>query len=182
MGLQCVSARCAWSRKSQGDYIGFGWPDRKDYVQWIEKVLTENGQQEQITLYGVSMGAATVMMTSGEKLPDNVKAIVEDCGYSTVNQELQYQLKELFNLPSFPLVNVTSGITKLRAGYFFGEASAVKQLQKNHLPMLFIHGENDTFVPFSMLDEVYNATQGPKENMSCLEQSMRKLIIKPRKI
>ena len=42
--------------KSQGDYIGFGWPDRKDYVQWIEKVLTENGQQEQITLYGVSMG------------------------------------------------------------------------------------------------------------------------------
>lgn len=43
-----------------------GWPDRKDYVQWIEKVLTENGQQEQITLYGVSMGAATVMMTSGE--------------------------------------------------------------------------------------------------------------------
>lgn len=107
--------------KSQGDYIGFGWPDRKDYVQWIEKVLTENGQQEQITLYGVSMGAATVMMTSGEKLPDNVKAIVEDCGYSTVNQELQYQLKELFNLPSFPLVNVTSGITKLRAGYFFGK-------------------------------------------------------------
>ena len=101
MGIQCVSARCAWSRKSQGDYIGFGWPDRKDYVQWIEKVLTENGQQEQITLYGVSMGAATVMMTSGEKLPDNVKAIVEDCGYSTVNQELQYQLKELFNLPSF---------------------------------------------------------------------------------
>ena len=85
------------------------------------KVLTENGQQEQITLYGVSMGAATVMMTSGEKLPDNVKAIVEDCGYSTVNQELQYQLKELFNLPSFPLVNVTSGITKLRAGYFFGK-------------------------------------------------------------
>ena len=52
--------------KSQGDYIGFGWPDRKDYVQWIEKVLTENGQQEQITLYGVSMGAATVMMTSGK--------------------------------------------------------------------------------------------------------------------
>lgn len=111
-----------------------------------------------------------------------MKAIVEDCGYSTVNQELQYQLKELFNLPSFPLVNVTSGITKLRAGYFFGEASAVKQLQKNHLPMLFIHGENDTFVPFSMLDEVYNATQDLKKNMSCLEQSMRKLIIKTQKI
>ena len=76
------------------------------------------------------MGAATVMMTSGEKLPDNVKAIVEDCGYSTVNQELQYQLKELFNLPSFPLVNVTSGITKLRAGYFFGKQALLNNYKR----------------------------------------------------
>ena len=101
------------------------------------KVLTENGQQEQITLYGVSMGAATVMMTSGEKLPDNVKAIVEDCGYSTVNQELQYQLKELFNLPSFPLVNVTSGITKLRAGYFLGKQALLNITKESFTNALY---------------------------------------------
>ncbi|MGH2245748.1 alpha/beta hydrolase, partial [Enterococcus faecalis] len=77
----------------------------------------------------------------------NVKVNLEDCGYSTDKHQLQYQLKELFNLLRFPLDNVTSGITKLRAGYFFGEARAVKELQKNHLPMFFIHGENDTFVP-----------------------------------
>ncbi len=96
----------------------------------LRKVLTENGQQEQITLYGVSMGAATVMMTSGENYQDNVKAIVEDCGYSTVNQELQYQLKELFNLPSFPLVNVTSGLRNLELAISFGEASAVKHCKR----------------------------------------------------
>lgn len=48
------------------DYIGFGWPERKDYVQWINKVLENNGKSQEIVLYGVSMGAATVMMTSGE--------------------------------------------------------------------------------------------------------------------
>ncbi|AZP92732.1 alpha/beta hydrolase [Enterococcus mundtii] len=149
--------------KSEGDYIGFGWHERKDYVKWIDQVLETNGQSEEIVLYGISMGAATVMMTSGESLPTNVKAIIEDCGYSSVNEELAYQLNELFSLPPFPLIQVTSLMTKIRAGYFFGEADAIKQLEKNQLPMLFIHGDADTFVPYEMLDKVYQATNGPKE-------------------
>lgn len=149
--------------KSEGDYIGFGWHERKDYVKWIDQVLETNGQSEEIVLYGISMGAATVMMTSGESLPTNVKAIIEDCGYSSVNEELAYQLNELFSLPPFPLIQVTSLMTKIRAGYFFGEADAIKQLEKNQLPMLFIHGNADTFVPYEMLDKVYQATNGPKE-------------------
>lgn len=149
--------------ESEGSYIGFGWPERKDYVQWIDQVIDTNGQESQITLFGISMGAATVMMTSGEALPENVKAIVEDCGYTSAKDELAYQLKEMFNLPKFPLIYVTSGITKVRAGYFFGEASAVEQLKKNKTPMMFIHGKADDFVPFYMLDEVYEATDVPKE-------------------
>ncbi|MBO0462828.1 alpha/beta hydrolase [Enterococcus sp. DIV1298c] len=149
--------------KSEGDYIGFGWHERKDYVKWIDQVIETNGQSEEIVLYGISMGAATVMMTSGETLPANVKAIIEDCGYSSVNEELSYQLNELFGLPPFPLIQVTSLMTKIRAGYFFGEADSIKQLEKNKLPMLFIHGDADTFVPYEMLDKVYQATNGPKE-------------------
>ncbi|MGM0172697.1 alpha/beta hydrolase [Enterococcus sp. DIV0800] len=148
--------------KSEGDYIGFGWPERKDYLQWIDRIVKGDSQSE-IVLHGVSMGAATVMMTSGEKLPENVKAFVEDCGYSSAKDELSYQLKDMFNLPAFPLIPVTSLITKIRAGYFFGEANAVKQLHNNTKPMLFIHGDKDAFVPFSMLDTVYEATKGPKE-------------------
>lgn len=162
--------------KSEGDYIGFGWHERKDYVKWIDQVLETNGQSEEIVLYGISMGATTVMMTSGESLPTNVKAIIEDCGYSSVNEELAYQLNELFSLPPFPLIQVTSLMTKIRAGYFFGEADAIKQLEKNQLPMLFIHGDADTFVPYEMLDKVYQATNGPKENISSQEQSMPKHI------
>ncbi|MEY8444730.1 alpha/beta hydrolase [Enterococcus ratti] len=149
--------------RSEGGYIGFGWPERKDYVQWVDQVLAQSGSLQKIVLFGVSMGGATVMMTSGERLPGNVKAIIEDCGYSSVTEELAYQLKELFGLPSFPLIQVTSVVTKIRAGYFFGEASAVKQLEKNTRPMLFIHGDEDTFVSYEMFDKVYGATKGPKE-------------------
>lgn len=87
--------------RSEGDYIGFGWDERKDYLQWIDRVI-KNDPASEIVLHGVSMGGATVMMTSGEKLPENVKAFIEDCGYSSVNGELSYQLKEMFNLPAFP--------------------------------------------------------------------------------
>ena len=148
--------------KSEGDYIGFGWDERKDYQQWIQQVLKEN-KREKITLFGLSMGAATVMMTSGEVLPENVVSIVEDCGYSSINGELAYQLKDMFNLPAFPLIPVTSLVTKIRAGYFFGSGDTVKQLAKNTRPIFFIHGEEDKFVPYSMLEEVYQATSAPKE-------------------
>lgn len=148
--------------KSQGDYIGFGWHERKDYLQWIDRIVKQDPKSE-IMLHGVSMGAATVMMTSGEQLPENVKAFVEDCGYSSVNDELSYQLNQLFHLPDFPLIPVTSLVTKIRAGYFFGEADTLKQLRKNTRPMLFIHGDQDDFVPYTMLDQVYQATNGPKE-------------------
>lgn len=149
--------------KSEGEYIGFGWPDRLDYVEWIKMMVASYPEGVDIMLYGISMGGATVMMTSGEELPDNVKLIIEDCGYDTVANELSYQLKDMFNLPSFPLVPLTSVYSGYKAGYNFTEASSIAQLQKNQLPMLFIHGDADKFVPFEMLAKNYAATQGPKE-------------------
>lgn len=151
--------------KSEGKYIGFGWNDRKDYVRWINQLVKKDPSVE-IAMFGVSMGGATTMMTSGEKLPKNVKAFIEDCGYDTVKNELDYQAKTMYNLPvvpRFPLVDVVSGISKIKAGYSYGEASSVKQLQKNKLPMMFIHGDADTFVPTDMVYKNYEATKGPKE-------------------
>lgn len=148
---------------SEGEYMGFGWPDRLDYVQWIDEMIKDYNGEVEIILYGVSMGAATVMMTAGEELPPQVKLIIEDCGYDTVTAELTYQLKEMFNLPAFPLIPLTSIYSGIKAGYNFNEASSVAQLAKNDLPTLFIHGDADKFVPTEMVYQNYEATKGPKE-------------------
>ena len=103
------------------------------------------------------------MMTSGEALPPNVKVIVEDCGYTSVWDEFSGQLKEQFGLPSFPIMQAASLMTKLRARYWFSEADAVKQVAKSTTPMLFIHGEDDSFVPFWMLDVLFEASGCEKE-------------------
>jgi len=149
---------------SEGDYIGMGWHDRLDLLQWIGQVIEKDPDAE-IVLFGVSMGAATVMMASGEELPSNVKVIVEDCGYSSVSKVFTYQLDDLFGLPEFPIINAASTVANFRAGYDLYEASAVKQVAKSKTPMLFIHGDADTFVPFEMLDEVYEAANVEKEKL-----------------
>ncbi|GEM03071.1 alpha/beta hydrolase [Halolactibacillus miurensis] len=147
---------------SEGDYIGFGWPERHDYLAWIDSLINRYGQDTEIVLFGISMGGATVLNVSGEALPDQVKAIVEDCGYSSVEKELGYQLKNLYKLPSYPFIPMTSLLTKYKAGYSFTEASPVEQVKKSTTPTLFIHGDRDSFVPTQMAYELYQAAASDK--------------------
>lgn len=147
---------------SEGEYIGYGWHDRLDYIDWINLLIDDYGAQE-IVLHGHSMGAATVLMTSGETLPDEVKAIIADSSYSTVEEELIHQLKHIYNLPPFPLLNVTSMVTKMRAGYTFKEASAIDQVVNNTRPLFIIHGNNDDLVPTEMGHQIYEMAGGDKE-------------------
>jgi uncharacterized protein len=148
--------------KSEGDYIGYGWDDRLDVKKWIDLLINEKGQ-DTIFLHGFSMGAATVLMTSGEDLPEEVKGIIADSGYTSVDEELAHQLKYLYRLPSFPIMDITGVVTKVRAGYSFKEASALEQVKKNHLPLFIIHGDKDELVPTEMANRLYEAANGLKE-------------------
>lgn len=147
---------------SEGDYIGYGWHDRFDYLQWIDFLVEKKGT-ESIILHGFSMGAATVLMTAGEDVPKEVKGVIADSGYTSVNEELAHQMKHLYNLPSFPLLHVTSMVTKLRAGYTFEEASTIDQVKKSEVPIFIIHGEDDELVPTEMAERLYETAPGIKE-------------------
>ncbi len=115
-------------------------------------------------VHGISMGAATTMNVSGEQLPSCVSSIrfVEDCGYTSVWDEFSYEISEEFHLPDFPLMYTTSLLCKLKYGWSFDEASPLRQVAKCRAPMLFIHGDNDTFVPSRMVHPLYEAKTGQK--------------------
>ncbi|UKK52178.1 alpha/beta hydrolase [Prevotella sp. E13-17] len=145
--------------ESEGDAIRMGWKDRLDVKEWMTAFLTDT-----MVVHGVSMGAATTMMLSGEQMPTGIKELrfVEDCGYTSVWDEFAGQLKEEFGLPAFPLMYSTSLLCKWRYGWSFGEASALRQVAKCPYPMLFIHGSKDTFVPTSMVHSLFEAKSGKK--------------------
>lgn len=151
--------------KSEGDYIGMGWDDRLDIIDWIDFILKNNPNSE-IVLHGTSMGSATVLSVSGEDLPNNVKGIIADCGYTSVWDEFTYQLKALFNLPSFPVMNLSNMVTIVKAGYSLKDASPIEQVAKSKTPILYIHGDRDDFVPYYMMDELYNATNSEKSKLT----------------
>ncbi|MDO4265685.1 MAG: alpha/beta hydrolase [Eubacteriales bacterium] len=155
-GYQVLSPDNRGHGGSEGQYIGMGWLDRLDIVKWID-YLTSLDPQAEIYLHGVSMGGATVMMTSGEALPEQVKAIVEDSGYTSVWDEFASELRYLYHLPAFPALYMADVMAGVRAGYHFKEASSLRQLAKCRVPMLFIHGDKDNFVPFEMVYENYDA-------------------------
>ena len=140
-------------------YVGMGWLDRKDVLQWIDWVLAQDSEAE-IVLHGVSMGAATTMMTAGEDTPEQVKVFVEDCGYTSVWDIFSSELKLRFGLPEFPILYTASATARAKAGYGFKEASALQQVQNCEKPMLFIHGTADDFIPYEMMGTLYNAKPG----------------------
>ncbi len=150
--------------RSEGDHIQMGWEDRWDVIRWADVAhqlfATKKGE---MVLHGISMGAATVMAASGEKMPSYIKCFVEDCGYTSVWEEFSTQLKDQFGLPQFPLMNVTSALCQKKYGWSFAEARQIAQVKKCSKPMLFIHGGNDGFVPTWMVYPLYEAKTGRKQ-------------------
>lgn len=148
---------------SSGEYISFGWLDRLDYQNWIQRVIQETGVDARIVLFGVSMGGATMEMLSGEPLPEQVRCIIADCGYSNIDDEMSYLLKKTFHLPKYPFLPAVSAINIYRQGFNLKKVSSVNQLRHNYRPILFIHGEKDAYVPLNMVEANFDATRGPKE-------------------
>ncbi|MDE6375548.1 MAG: alpha/beta hydrolase, partial [Alistipes sp.] len=116
--------------RSEGRAIRMGWKDRLDVLRWMEIADSVFGGHTQMVVHGISMGAATTMMVSGEQQQPYVKCFVEDCGYTSVRDEFAKELREQFHLPAFPLLPVASWLCDLRYGWNFCEASALEQVRK----------------------------------------------------
>ncbi|MYV06168.1 alpha/beta hydrolase [Furfurilactobacillus milii] len=149
--------------RSDGNVIGFGWLDRNDYQQWIDTVIANQGEQVNIVLMGISMGATTVMATSGQTLPHNVRAIVEDSGFRNVFQEGKFRLWHKYHVPSSVLMPIADDFAKRQAGYAFKDGDILAEVAKNHLPILMFHGAKDQTVPVGDAYELYARANEPKQ-------------------
>ena len=163
IGLLMPDARA--HGESEGEYIGFGCLDRQDALGWINWMIQELGEDVKIMLHGTSMGGATVLMTSGLELPANVKGIVSDCGFTSPKEVFTYVLNHMYHLPAFPAIQGADLLNKKLAGYGMDECNAKYEVEKAKVPILFIHGSADTFVPCNMCHEIYDHCSSPKRKV-----------------
>lgn len=141
---------------SEGKSITFGIMERHDCKAWIEYAINRFGADVKINLFGISMGAATVMMAADMDLPSNVKGILSDCGFSSP-KEIICSVMDSLKLPS----KLVYPLAKLGAKWFgrfdLEEASALESMKRCTLPVMLVHNDGDNFVPFWMSEKCFEA-------------------------
>lgn len=150
--------------QSEGDIITFGALEKKDVIAWTEW-LNENKNEEHlpIYLYGVSLGSATVCMSSDHHFPKEVKGIIADCGYASFEDIANQLAKSWFHIPGFPIIPFLNFFCKVKGHFDMKEADATKALSHSTLPVLFIHGTADTFVIPENTKKNYEACTSEKD-------------------
>ncbi len=153
---------------SGGDTTTYGFYEKWDLracVDWaLHRCASSGGArgagEPVIGIFGESMGAATALQHVS--IDDRVSFYVADCPFSDLADQLSYQLKVRYKLPRFPLIPLTSLWCRLRAGFYFHQVSPIRDVARANVPILYVHGQNDVFVPTRMSVELHRATGGPK--------------------
>ncbi len=149
--------------ESEGDHMSFGIKERYDCLSWINFINKMIGGSIPIYLGGVSMGATTVLMTAGFDLPSNVKGIVADCGFTSPNEIWKHVVRKGFHLPYGKIQSsFADKISRKKSGIGACEYSTIDAMKNCKVPVLFIHGTDDSFVPVNMTYKNYKACASPK--------------------
>lgn len=141
---------------SSGKYIGLGILERYDCLGWLE-YLTENTDTLPVYLAGVSMGASTVLMASGMELPERVKGVIADCGFTSPYEMVSLFAKKFLKMKGNTMVDAVNGLCMKKAGYDLKEYSTLEAMKKCCIPVFFVHGTEDDFVPCEMTMQNYEA-------------------------
>lgn len=162
MGYELILVDQRAHGKSSGLWIGFGVLERYDCKAWVQYLNSEYGAIPTF-LSGISMGCSTVLMATGLELPKNVCGILADCGFTSPKEIIAHVMRRKLHLPLEFLMPALSLFSKIFAGYYFGEYSALDAMKTNRLPILFIHGKEDHYVPVEMTVRNYEACISEKK-------------------
>ena len=160
--ILCPDLRC--QGESDGDFIGMGWTDRYDVLDWIGKI-TDSYPDAEIVLHGESMGASCAVMMSGMDLPDNIKCVISDCAFTDSVSMFRKQLRDWFSIPDIGFIGSARLWLRIRGGYDLKDASAINEIKKSDIPTLFIQGDQDRIVPVSSAEELYDSLDAEKDIM-----------------
>ena len=143
---------------SEGKYICFGVKEQLDLIDWVKYINGRCGEDSPVIFSGISMGSSTVMFAIGnEELPGNVIGAIADCGFTSAHDEFCHLLRTSYHLPRFPFLYIANVFAKLFCGFTFNECNSTKTLKNAKVPVLFIHGEADGFVPIEFTKRSYEA-------------------------
>lgn len=148
--------------ESGGEHMGFGLLERHDCLAWVNWINEQGGEDLPVYLCGVSMGASTVLMAAGLELPANVRGIIADCGYSSPEAIWRHIAKDNLGLSYGTRSAAANDLCRRKIQIGIDDYSCVNAMEECEVPVLFVHGTDDRFVPIEMTYENYKACAAPK--------------------
>lgn len=149
--------------ESDGEYMGFGLLERYDVLSWIDWINDNSEVHLPIYLVGISMGATTVLMATGFDLPENVKGVIADCGFTSPQAIWRHVAENNLRLPYGLYSAAASDLCKKKINMGAEDYSTLDAMKKCTVPILFAHGTDDSFVPIEMTYENYKACAAYKK-------------------
>ena len=150
--------------QSEGRFIGFGFQDRYDCLTWIDYLVKRYGSSCRIFLHGISMGGAAVLSCcDSRRLPPQVCGIISDCAFTSGREQIAHIIQARMHLPAFPMLQIFNRVCRLMGGYDLNAIAPIRHVRRSRVPILFIHGDKDRFVPTTMVYRLYHACRCQKQ-------------------
>ncbi len=139
---------------SSYSYVSFGWQDGADIADWVNNIVAED-EKARIALFGVSLGANAVTACASRELPENVRLVIADSCYTSMDALIKEFVKNETPFSSLVTVNLLSAFSKNKMGEGFKSADTIVELESIELPIMFINGEDDVVVPPLVSKKLY---------------------------
>lgn len=140
---------------SGGKFTSMGYYEKYDLKACADWLFIRLEGNITLGVFGESMGAATALQYCN--IDSRVNFCIEDCGYSDVFKLLKIRLKGDYNINSTLLIFFADLVMRLKYKWSFKHSSPIEYIKDLHLPILFIHGDNDHYVPTEMVYDLYNS-------------------------
>ncbi len=164
-GYNCILPLQRAHRNREEKFTSMGFYEKLDVISWINYIISRD-PEAQIVLLGISMGSTTVMLTTGEKLPENVKCCIADCGFTDCKELFRGAIQREAGLPPFPFLGAADTFAKIFLGWSFSDSAPISAVANSVTPTLFIHGEDDNVVPFWMMEALYEKCSADKSKLA----------------
>ena len=158
--------------RSEGKYISFGARESENLMLWINYLIERYGTDIEIVLHGISMGAATVMLVNESNPPEQVKAVIEDCGYTNAYEIIRHTIKRQLGFDAPHITSAIFFVTKNFFGYDMTQADCIGRMGDAKNPILFIHGTKDQVVPFEMAERLYESCKSVEKDKFFVENAI----------
>lgn len=159
LGFNVVLYDHRYHGASGGVNSTLGYYEKDDLKTVIDHLFKNYGSDIYLGTYGESMGSSTCLLE--QKEDSRVRFVVSDAGFSSLKPLIIREIKHK-KLSSFLFYGIAKMFVWLISRANLSKVNPIEAIQESKIPMMFVHGKLDDFIPYQDALDMYESYGGPK--------------------